>query len=376
MTFVLADRERLAAANLSFEAFPPLGFAVDVRTADMTEDVPDQSLAAPSFLTAARALADRHPESSAAIARLAQAEQAVGNSADAVTAALRVLEQEQSPLDHAAAVAAVQVLLSADERSVDARLLNRIPGDSDIKSVIAARLAVRRGSYDDALKSLESAASFEALSIKGWILLEKQRFTDAIAVLRQGLRTGPNVGLLVNLGYAYAATGAREKAIRATLQARALDPANRLVGMNLFSFYRAGGDIGAAIAELQRLRTETPDDVGLHIAEADLRLAVGDLDGAEKVLRRARTSQLWATAEAVERAELETNLAFLQFRQGRLDRIAALELVASQLERIGYASLDIASMLPALCTTIDDVRPWRISSRSSKHSIPRSNSKR
>lgn len=351
MTFAIAEPERLVAADLRFEMIPPLGFEVGFPV-DMDDAEVETIQTSPSFLVSARALAERSPDSPAALARLAQAEQAAGNGQTAVSAAYRVLEMEDSSPDLPAAVSAIQILLTADEHSVDERLINRIPGDGEVKRVLGARLAVRRGELERALDRLGDASSSDALAIKAWILLERGKFAEAIGVLRKAVRQGPNASLLANLGYAYAAIGARDKAVKVTLQARKLDPSSRLIVMNLVSFYRAGGDIPAAIAELQKLRGEAPDDVRLHIAEADLRLAIGDDAGAAKVLTRARTSHLWVVANTIERAELETNLAFLRLRRGELTPDEMRAEVAKQLQRVDYESLDIASMLPTLCRTV------------------------
>jgi hypothetical protein len=72
------------------------------------------------------------------------------------------------------------------------------------------------------------------------------------------------------------------------------------------------------------------------------------------MLRRARTSVLWAYAEQGELVELEANLAFIEWRLGKMNRKAAAAKVIQQLQRTEFRSLDVARLLPALLYSSED----------------------
>ena len=308
----------------------------------------DEQPVAPQFLLSSRTFAERHQPSAAAAVRLAQAEQAAGNREAAVKAAVDCLQILRRQPDTAIAFALVQVLIGCDQLDIATQAIAQVPSE-DLRATLEARIAIQRGELERALALLDSAESFEALTDRGWLLLQAHRFPEAIHVLRRALSIGgPNATLLTNLGYAHAAVGAREKAIKETKQAQAILPTSELIGFNLVSYHLAADRPGEAMRELARLREFHPTRLRFDLAEAEIHLRVDDVDTAYSTLRRARTSALWATAEGTERSELTANLAFVEWRLGKTSRNKAQQIVVEKLERSEYRHLPIAGLLPPL----------------------------
>lgn len=344
MSVVLTERNRLATP-VELSVVPPPSFT-GLEVARASVATPHDGT--PDFVLAARAFAQAHDDSAAALVQLAQAEQSIGEIDEAVAAAQRALSLVSRDRDDPIVFAAVQVLLATGNGELAGEALAKI-NNKEIRDLLRARVAIDRGRFDEGAELLDGLASAEAVATRGWLHLQMQHFDKAIRLFRKAIESdGATVPLLTNLGYAHAASGARQKAIRITRQAQALAPDDELVGFNLVSFYIADDDLDAARAELSRLRAVHPTRLRFDLAEAGLYLWMHQPDQALVVLRRARTSSLWAYAEQRELAELEANLAFVEWRLGRTTREAAASVVVSQLKRTGFQSLDIARLVPAL----------------------------
>jgi tetratricopeptide (TPR) repeat protein len=301
----------------------------------------------PSFVVQARELAVGHPESAIAFARLAQAEQTIGNYDDAVAAARLVLDLLRRTPDASALIGAARVLASSDlfEEAEAALAGSTLEGPL---AVFHASIAARRGAFPEALDRLSGVVLPEAFALSGWIALQSRDYPVAIRLFRESLRHGePSPSVLTNLGYAHAALGSRARAIRETKEARALSPASRLIRFNLVAYLVSGGEFEEALAELAALREFHPHDIDLSFAEADVHLLSEDISRAHRVLQRARTN-LWAYASRVEQAQLDANLAVLKWRVGSLKKGDAASAVLDALESVEFSSLEIASLLPQL----------------------------
>ena len=353
MTLVLPERDRLIGP-LDLVPLPPRAFT-DELTSVLFPFEEAEGTIVPSHVARARALAEAHVESPTAAARLAQAEQSVREDERAIAAAQRALTLIQNSPDVPATVAAIQVLFGCGRFADALDALGLLP-EGPVRRMLGARLAAHQGDVDAAADFLDGLQGFDAFAMRGWVHLQRAEWPHAIHALRSALKTTdrPTPGVLVNLGYAYAAMGSLKKAVRVTKQAQLLHPDSRAIVFNLVAFHRACGDLDAAQKEIKELQKRHPHDVRIHFAEADVRLAARDIRGAQKVLRRARTSMLWASANAVERAELVANLAFVAWRAGDQSREATRDVVIGELEHIEYRSLEIASMLPALMTSTGD----------------------
>jgi Flp pilus assembly protein TadD len=349
MSIAFTEHNRLATP-VELASVPPPDFA---HTFEPVELGPRYD-GTPEHVLKARAFADAHRTSPAALVQLAQAEQSVGEDRAAIAAASQALAEVSQGGDDPVVFAAVQVLLSYGCIEDATKSLTKI-NNEELRDLLRARVAIQSGELDAAAELLDGLGSSEALATRGWIDLQLGRFDKAIRLFRKALEgEAPTAPVLTNLGYAHAALGAREKAIRVTRQARAIAPGDELVGFNLVSFYVADENLEAARGELERLRQMHPRRLRFDLAEADLFLHAGHPERAFDVLRRARTSVLWAYAEPQELAELEANLAFVEWRLGRKSSKAAATEVASQLERTDFRSLDIARLIPALLAHRDD----------------------
>jgi tetratricopeptide (TPR) repeat protein len=351
MTLVLPERDRLVAPT-ELASMPPLSIPESL-VLHVDFSLPE-SPAVPSHVLIARTAVGEHPGSAAALVRLAQAEQSIGEddrALDAANGALALLRQEP---DTALAVAVVQLFLSRGEVGAAANGADLIQ-DAQLRNMFAARIAVHRGAIEEALAALEGIDEFDALALRGWIHLGQQDWTNAIRSFRRALVVGrPSPAVLTNLGYAYAAVGSLKKATKVTLQAQALDEWSPLIALNLMTFYRALGDRASALAQVAHLQERHPDDLQARFAEADLLLSGGDVRKAYSALRRARTSALWASAGPIERAQLTANLAFVAWRLGERPTEQVRAAVIAELENTGYKNRDIASMLPPLMSKVED----------------------
>ncbi len=349
MSLALTERNRLATP-VELSATPPPSFATPafVHFEFVTEE------GDPAFVVAARAFAEAHRDSPAAVVQLAQAEQAIGANDAAIAAAQRALSLIGRHHDDPVVFAALQVLLGCGRGDLAIKVLPRIEND-EVRDLLRARLAIEEGRITEAAELLDHLKSPEALATQGWIQLELKNYPRAIRLFRQALlNDGSTAPVLMNLGYAYSAVGSLAKAIKVTKQAVALAPQDESIGFNLVSFYAAADDLDAARKELSRLREVHPTRLRFDLAEADLWVRAGNPSEAYKILRRARHSSLWAYAEAIELAELKANLAFVEWRLEKAPVADAAKAVLEQLERTEFRSLDIASMLPALLGNYQD----------------------
>ncbi len=288
MTLVLPERDRLVAP-VDLIAMAPVSFISDeLPVFPHALETSDETIV-PAHVAVSRALADENTDSPTAAARLAQAEQSIGENERAIAAARRTLTLVKKSPDSAATAAAIQVLIGNDSLDDASRALQLLPNGA-IRGMLGARLALHRGNLEETLEWLNELDGFDALAMKGWVHLQRAEWPQAIHTLRGAISATerPTPGVLVNLGYAYAAVGSLKKAVRATKQAQLLNPDSHLIAFNLVAFHRACGDFEAAEREIKELQQRHPDDVRIHFAEADLRLAAGEIRGAQKVLQRAR----------------------------------------------------------------------------------------
>ena len=365
MSLLLAESNQLISPSDGL-ALEPLGLRADVWPLELLFPAARTD---PAFVVAAREIGERAPTSPAAAARLAQAELAAGNREAALGAARRAAKLALDSKDAAVGLASVQVLAALGAGNEAGELLLSLP-EGPGRSLLAARIALRSNDFERALECLQENDSAESHATRAWIAIERREFRDAIAYLRKALKSaGPNPNLLVNLGFAYAALGLLERAVKVTREARYLDPTSRLVGLNLVTYLRSLGRDDEVESEIRTLQELYPSDMGLVFAEADFRLWQNNPQSALKVLTRARTSELWINAELESRAELEANLAFVRWQLRKLTRVEAFDEVLAQLRRTEYNSLAIAEMLAAVSREPDeaDVLDEALSALTDRH---------
>ena len=364
MTVVLDKREQQIAAPRQLEFLPPrlmVRREPVLRLATSPEEEPERD---DSHLSQARELTERHRNSPAAWARLAQAELSVGNHDAAVGAALTSLEI-MDPVDGGAALADAIVLVSCNKNQDAERALARLESKGDTRALkplrtFRATLAAQRGDLDQALKLVSGVGTPEGWSLLGWIKLQKHDYANAIQFYRRALREGrADPEILTNIGYAHAALGQRDRAIRDTQYALSLRPANQSrVGLNLAAYYSAEGAYDNALKVVRTLQEDAPRELDLWFAQADIYLSMGAPEKAERALRRIRTG-LWAHLSVPQQAELTANMAFLDWMLEKRSKKEVASEILRELERVEYSTPRLAEMLPPLLGHFSDAKTLR-----------------
>lgn len=308
----------------------------------------------PALVLQAQALAEAHPASPVALARLAQAAQSVGLQERAWSAARAAIAAAgPAPTGSARfAVHAAALVLAAGrtDDAAEALTLDDLPG----AAVVRASLAVDAGDDQAALAALDNDHGPLALAMRGWLMLDRDT-ARAVASLRAAAKAGlrsPDV--LVNLGYGLARLGASKKAIAVTREATRLSPADLAAAYNLSVYLHRDHRDREALAELDRiadLRHADPD-LAMRRAWAHVHLA-HDGDSALKHLRGA-LDRLRLVMSSSQRAEMEASVHYLNFRLGRRSLTSTRQALWQRLQPSG-PSYEVVRMLASLLTEPDDV---------------------
>ena len=240
---------------------------------------------------------------------------------------------------------ALHELLAADTIGV---------GSRSAAAVLAARIAAHQGDPHEALELLSQCSTQAALSLKGVLLVQVDRYHDAIRVLREALGEvldAPDA--LGALGFAYAAVGSLSKAARAMTAAAALDPTDRSAGLNLAASLISQDRASDAVAAIDRLIGYHPNDVGLERAAATALNVGGDTAGALRRLRRAKASRAARDASAARREELGLDILLLDTPSRTRPEVFAA--AAAALRRCDYRSEVIARVLASTAQTTEDL---------------------
>lgn len=319
----------------------------EVLVDDHVEEQTEDSYA---VLDAARALAGEHPNSSVALARLAQCELSFGHRVSARAAAFRSLEHAREQ-DHGAIAASLRVLSELGESARAYEIVR----DWDLQpSVIAGLLAVKEGDLDAAERSLAGTEDTISKAVLGWIRLKQHDFGQAIRLLRAAARSrnAPS-SVYTNLGYAYAGVGRWDRAIRVTRRALDLDPDDRIAVTNLAGFLMAVSREEEALRELREF-SDIHRDLSVIRLQVDVELMIGhDKAAAKKKLERIKQVQAWSDATENEVAELDADITMLRRELGEIDRSRAIEELAALVARTDYQSLWIGRLLSSLLNERD-----------------------
>jgi Flp pilus assembly protein TadD len=349
MALALADPRSTVqlAAPTGSTTLPPASLRLVCQPVEPLPWAIDGAHRAAGWLLQARHLVELHPDSATAYARLANAELIAGDESEALSAAQSALELTARVPDSSATLAALQVALACRAVELIESHAGRVDPGS-LAEVLFAQAAIIRSDYKAAVERLASTTDSVGLAMRGWTQLQLHNYQAAVRDLRASLRlAGPSAELLANLGYAYGALGARKKAVSTTLQARVLAPTSETVVFNLVSYLVHEGQYDAALRELARFASVHPSDPRIALARADVLTSRGDIDGALKELRRTHGETRWK-ASPTARAEFAANIAFLEWKVGKTQRVAAIEAIRKELLRCDYKSLGIARMLASL----------------------------
>jgi tetratricopeptide (TPR) repeat protein len=304
----------------------------------------------------ARRLADDHPDSPIALARLAQACRNAGRLDEAVAAARRALAatavtdgDENAAGPDATATYVASSVLAAQGHLDDAEEALSLRATDGLHRLLWAAVAAERDDVETALERLNGVQGADAQSLLGWLLLRRGQFAQAVRAFRSATNAGgPSPAVLMNLAYAYASLGSADKAIRAGQQAVSLSPASidmshRLVG-HLINF----GRLHQAERELDRLAGLLGhEDADAILLRATIALRGGSDDDALRVLRKGR-SRLRPDGNERAYAELLANLAYFEWRTGVRTRNQAVDAVRRVARRADGISVAVVCLLADL----------------------------
>ena len=323
-----------------------LSAAVEVGTPDV-----DQSDAesVSRGLFDARALAERHPESPTALARLAAAEFADGNRVSAERAAAKVLKCDS--FDAPALAVATHVLASLGEFTDAERAIRRVHASAssdeqrNAAAGIGARVLLHYRPPEEALGLLHDCNDPAGLTLRAWMLSKMGRPADAVRDLRASLRVlSDNPIAWHELSYAHTLLGSHTKALKASLIASHLAPADMTVVASLVGLLVMHERYSDASRAIERLISHRPDNLRLIRLQAAVQNRSGDTPGALRRLRRAMRTTTWKSADLAEREELQLDARLLSLYEKhavKAQERATDEAIAA-LKRCGYRSLDIA----------------------------------
>ena len=121
--------------------------------------------------------------------------------------------------------------------------------------------------YDEAIaefgQALEMDRSYHyAFAGRGLAYLQKQQYDQAIAALQELVKLNPTSYRLANLGYAYAAAGQREKALKILKEVKRLEALNAVhQSYPLVILYAGLGNKDEAFANLEKAFVNNPADL-------------------------------------------------------------------------------------------------------------------
>lgn len=365
---MLLDRRESAHfwSNASFSSFGMQHLALHSPPSSVVEvEIPDvgqpdvESVSRGLF--DARALAERHPESATALARLAAAEFAVGNRVSAERAAAGVLKC--GSFDAPALVVATHVLASLGEFVDAEQAIRRVHASASsgeqghAAAGIAARVVLQSRPPEAVLEFLHDCDDPAGLMLRAWILSKMGRPADAARDLRVSLRALPDNPIAWHeLSYAHTLLGSHAKALKASLIASHLAPADLTVVGTLVALLVMRERYGDAIRCIDRLASHRPDNLRIVRLRAAVQNVSGDGSGALRRLRRAMRTTAWTSADPAQREELQFDARLLSLHEAVSDaQERATREAAAALKRCGYRSLDIACYIADTTCAVTDL---------------------
>lgn len=310
----------------------------------------------------ARSLAERHPESPTALARLAAAEFAAGNRVSAERAAANVLMC--SSFDAPALAVATHVFASLGEFTDAERAIRKVHASAssdeqrNAAASIGAGVALNYRPPEAALGLLHDCDDPAGLTLRAWILSKMGRPADAVRDLRASLKALPDNPIAWHeLSYAHTLLGSPAKALRASRIASHLAPADITVVASLVALLVMRERYDDASRAIDRLISHRPDNLRLIRLRAAVQNVSGDTSGALRRLRRVMRTTAWKSVDLAEREELQLDARLLSLYEKHAangQERATAEAIAA-LKRCGYRSLDIACYIADTTYSVTDL---------------------
>lgn len=281
-------------------------------------------------------------ESQTAWSRAASAAFAANETDEASRAAKEVLRigsdlreaGRQQDVDVAAFYSALQVLDGIGEQDFVLNFLSDAVATPLVR-LLRARSLVARREFDRALAEVDEVTEESApgvAAVRGYIHLERREDHLAIRELRIAQRADPqDATSALNLAIAFWRAGSQAKAIRSAIYAVKIAPHRRDAVLMLVYYLTRAGEFERARAEIMRIKNagfvEPPELLVLH---AQVELARGQGSRAITHLREAAGLARDAGNTRFA-AEINGNIAVLNYFRGVTDRTAAVREVVSGL---------------------------------------------
>lgn len=256
--------------------------------------------------------------------RLAQAQYAVGEDAEAGESALSAMTDAAALIEtgrsQSSTVSLVfgsgAILLARLNRHAEAvQLLERI-GPPPVLELTYSSLLIDDDRLPEALDALKSSEDPKANALRGYILAGQGEVQRAVHFLRVALRDDPSdADTVMNLAAAYWKLGSRKKAVAAGLRATRLAPSRQDISVGYMDLLLDNNQPDDAMKEVKRLRKAgVIETARLLTIECQVALAKGDPRKSITLMKRAR---VLAEAEGEEwlAAELFANLRVFEASQ-------------------------------------------------------------
>jgi tetratricopeptide (TPR) repeat protein len=148
----------------------------------------------------------------------------------------------------------------------------------------------RQGAMNLVLQLLEQHPDFaQAIKLKGMLLEESGRTSEAAAAYEQALKLAPNDGdLLLKTGAYKLAAGEKEEAIQLLEHCLRVDPGDGDAEFYLAQAYHLNGQEDLALRAIRQSLKAEPDNVDVWQKYGELLCVTGDCEGGLKWLLRAQ----------------------------------------------------------------------------------------
>jgi len=150
----------------------------------------------------------------------------------------------------------------------------------------------RQGAMNLVLRLLEQHPNFaQAIKLKGMLLEESDRTSEAAAAYEQALKLAPNDSdLLLKAGTYKLAAGDKKEAIQLLEHCLRIDPDDGDAEFYLAQAYHLNGQEDLALRAIRRSLKEEPDNVDVWQKYGELLCVTGDCEGGLKWLLKAQHS--------------------------------------------------------------------------------------
>jgi len=178
-----------------------------------------------------------------------------------------------------------------------ARAQSGHPNESSLMPQLRQALSLnehgdRQGAMNLVLRLLEQHPNFaQAIKLKGMLLEESDRTSEAAAAYEQALKLAPNDSdLLLKAGTYKLAAGDKKEAIQLLEHCLRIDPDDGDAEFYLAQAYHLNGQEDLALRAIRRSLKEEPDNVDVWQKYGELLCVTGDCEGGLKWLLKAQHS--------------------------------------------------------------------------------------